>query len=232
MANVFKVLSLLLTYPSVELQQEAPAIKAVLQADKSIGSAQCSLLSALVTDIAAMDIYAAQERYVDLFDRSNARSLHLFEHIHGESRDRGQAMVDLLKMYNDQRFDIGVRELPDYLPLFLEFLSLQSEQEARELLTRILHIVTALHERLQGRKSIYANAFSVMLEMAEGSADQKLVSDILEFPDDDPNDLEALDRVWEEAAVSFGADAATGSNDACSEEQLRTQLRAAKRSAG
>ncbi|MEJ2459788.1 MAG: hypothetical protein P8Y58_17260 [Novosphingobium sp.] len=58
-------------------------------------SGSINLTGALIDDLVTRDLYDAQERYVLLFDRTRKLSLHLFEHVHGESRDRGQAMVDL-----------------------------------------------------------------------------------------------------------------------------------------
>src|SRR5690606_22756321 len=78
------------------------------------------------------DLVDVQARYSELFDKGRALSLLLFEHVHGESRDRGQAMVDLMAQYEAAGFAIGVRELPDYIPLYLEFLATREDLEARE----------------------------------------------------------------------------------------------------
>jgi nitrate reductase molybdenum cofactor assembly chaperone NarJ/NarW len=221
-----KVISLLLSYPTKLLQGAGPEIEQVLAVDRLIDERQRAALQGLASDIAGRDIYDAQEQYVLLFDRTRALSLHLFEHVHGESRDRGQAMVDLMAMYDDHGFEVDARELPDYLPMFLEFLSIVPEAEARELLRQTLHIVVALKERLTKRDSIYANAFGVLEEIAQGQADEVLVNQLAGQPEDDPNDLEALDRIWEEEVVTFGGNAGENS---CGADRLRTQLRAAHR---
>ena len=108
------------------------------------------------------------ERHFDvlLFDRTRSLSLHMFEHVHGESRDRGQAMVDLGQMYERQGFEIDPGEMPDFLPLFLEYLSTQSDAEVHELLGQTLHIVANLRTRLQKRDSIYANAMLALEAIA------------------------------------------------------------------
>ena len=221
-----KVISLLLSYPTGELQQAVPELKAALASDTLIGAREKALLGKLADDIAALDLYDAQERYVYLFDRTRVLSLHLFEHVHGESRDRGQAMVDLMAMYENAGFAVDSRELPDYLPLFLEFLSTQPEDQARELLGQTVHIVSALRERLRKRESIYGNAVRVLEAIARGKADPAVLADILKAPDDDPDDLEALDRIWEEEAVTFGGGATAA---ACGADRIRTQMRAAQR---
>ena len=180
----------------------------------------------LADDIAGLDLYDAQERYVFLFDRTRSLSLHLFEHVHGESRDRGQAMVDLMAMYEKDGFEIDAKELPDYLPMFLEYLSMKPADEASELLGQTAHIIAALRERLKKRKSVYVNAFGVLEALALGKPDAALLAELLEAPEDNPDDLEALDRVWEEEAVTFGGNA--GEN-ACGPDRLQRQIRASHR---
>jgi len=221
-----KVISLMLSYPTAELQAAAPELKAALAQDTLTGEREKRLLSALVDDIAALDLYEAQERYVFLFDRTRSLSLHLFEHVHGESRDRGQAMVDLMAMYDSHGFEVDAKELPDYLPLFLEFLSAVPEDQSRELLGQTVHIASALRERLRKRQSIYASAFRVLEAVARGKADPEVLAEILEEADDDPNDLEALDKIWEEEVVTFGGGMG---NDACGVDRIRTQIRAGQR---
>ncbi len=223
MNRTLKTVSLLLTYPTAELQEAAPDLKAVLAAESTLDERERTLLARLIDDIATLDLYDAQERYVLLFDRTRSLSLHLFEHVHGESRDRGQAMVDLMAMYEADGFAVDVKELPDYLPLFLEYLSMKPADEARELLGQTAHIVTALKERLKKRKSVYVNAFGVLEALALGKPDEKLVRELLETPEDDPSDLEALDRIWEEEAVTFGGNA--GENN-CGPDRLQRQMRA------
>jgi nitrate reductase delta subunit len=221
-----KIISLLLSYPSRKLQEAVPELKAALETDTLAGDREKALLAQLADDIAGLDLYDAQERYVFLFDRTRSLSLHLFEHVHGESRDRGQAMVDLMAMYDSHGFEIDAKELPDYLPLFLEFLSAVPEDQARELLGQTVHIVSALRERLRKRKSIYGNAFRVLEAVARGKADSKILAELLDEPDDDPKDLEALDKIWEEEAVTFGGGPG---NNPCGVDRIRTQIRAGQR---
>lgn len=229
MNTVLKIVSLLLSYPTQELKEAVPAIRAALGEDARLDVRARDRLARLADDIGRLDLYDAQERYVHLFDRTRTLSLHLFEHVHGESRDRGQAMVDLMQMYEAQGLEIDAKELPDYLPLFLEFLSMLPEAEAQDLLGQVAHIVAALKERLRKRRSVYAGAFVALEALAQGAADGKLLRELLDAPEDDPDDLEALDRVWQEEAVTFGGNA--GEN-ACGPDRLRTRMRAASRDAG
>ena len=145
-----------------------------------------------------------QERYVFLFDRTRSLCLHLFEHVHGESRDRGQAMVDLKTLYAKGGLEIGANELPDFLPLFLEYLSTRPADEARALLTEPLSVIVALKERLVKRKTPYAAVFSVLEAMAGREPVTSQLDELRKAPDDDPNDLEALDAAWEDQPVTFG----------------------------
>ena len=154
-----------------------------------------------------------------MFDRSRTLSLHLFEHVHGESRDRGQAMADLLALYEEHGLDMTAGELPDFLPLFLEFLSLLPQEEAKAMLAEPSGILRALTDRLAGRDAGYGAVMAALADLAEAPA--LAVSDI---PEEDPNDLEALDAVWAEAEVQFGPGE---SGDGCSTERLRTRIRAA-----
>jgi nitrate reductase delta subunit len=226
MITVLKTASLLLSYPSEELHKAMPELVAILAKGNNANKPETRLLVELADNVAGADLYDAQARYVHLFDRTRSLSLHLFEHVHGESRDRGQAMVDLMAVYESNGLEIGERELPDYLPLFLEFLATRSDEEAREMLTQTLHIITALGERLKKRKSIYANVFKALEHFVKSKPDQTLVNTILARPEDDPDDLEALDAIWEEEAITFGGNA--GEND-CGPDRLQRQLRASQR---
>jgi len=228
MSNALKIVSILLSYPTAELLAATPELHAAISGDPLTGPREKAWLDALVDDLAGRDLYDAEERYVLLFDRTRTLSLHLFEHVHGESRDRGQAMVDLAQMYESQGLDISAGEMPDFLPLFLEYLSTQSAEEVHNLLGQTLHILSALRARLQKRDSIYANALLVLEAIAGTKADTKAVEELLQLPEHDPNDLKALDAVWNEEAVTFGGGPG---NDACGPDRLRTQLRAAKRPA-
>lgn len=226
MNTSLKVISLLLSYPTGELQNAVPELSAAIDRDPLLRKPDRELLKRLAEDIAGLDLMEAQERYVYLFDRTRTLSLHLFEHVHGESRDRGQAMVDLMKMYEDAGFDIDTRELPDYLPLFLEYLSVIPQREARELLGRTVHIIAALKERLKKRRSVYVNAFGALEAIALGKPDREVLAALLDEPEHDPQDFEALDSIWEEEAVTFGGNA--GENE-CGPDRLQRQLRAHQR---
>jgi nitrate reductase delta subunit len=210
MDRTLKSLSLILSYPTKELQAAASEIGGVLASDTRLTAATRRSLRPIVEALRDGDIYDLEEQYVMLFDRSRTLSLNLFEHVHGESRDRGGAMVSLLETYRDAGFEPATTELPDHLPVLLEFLSTRPNSEAQEILADAAHIFEALNTRLARRESQYDAVFAALLQLAGGEADQEAVAQLLDLPDVDPNDLEALDEVWEESEVLFGPDPNAG----------------------
>lgn len=208
--RTLKALSLVLSYPTRELQQAMPEIGAVLASDTRLTAAARRELRPLVEALAGDDIYDLEERFVLLFDRSRTLSLNLFEHVHGESRDRGGAMVSLVETYREGGFDPVSTELPDHLPVLLEFLSTRPAAEARDILADAAHIFEALATRLTRRESYYAPVFAALVQLSGARSDAEALAGLLEQPDDDPNDLEALDEVWEETEVTFGPDPSAG----------------------
>jgi nitrate reductase delta subunit len=226
MARTFKALSALLSYPSEALQQAAPEIRRVIGEEGLVTGDARLALGPLVSDLAAGDLYDLQEAYVLLFDRSRSLSLHLFEHVHGESRDRGQAMIDLQNLYQANGLQISASELPDYLPLFLEFLSTRPVAEARALLGAAAHVLNALAGRLDKRGSAYAAVFRALVALAQSDGAEAADALLPEEADADPADLAALDAAWEDEPVTFGPEAAPGCKD-----DLIARLRAAKRPA-
>jgi nitrate reductase delta subunit len=226
MRHTVKVLSAVLSYPTAELQAAMPELRAALDAEAALPVRQRERLDRIMDEITDGDLLDLQERYVLLFDRTRSLSLHLFEHVHGESRDRGQAMVDLAAHYEGHGFEIAATELPDYLPLFLEFLSLVPAAEAKGLIGETAHVLQALRMRLKKRKSAYSSVLSAVLALADASAASLQVPDAAGETDDDPNDLAALDAAWAEEEVRFGPSALD-----CGKEGLATRLRAGNRPA-
>lgn len=210
MRLTLRILSVLLRYPDEAVQQAAPALADALALDKQLTAGQRAALQPLIDELATSDLLDLQERYVALFDRGRAVSLHLFEHVHGESRDRGQAMVDLRERYEAQGLEITAKELPDYLPLFLEYLSVLPTDRVREELAQPGLILSALADRLEEKRSPYAASMRVLAELA-GSPGEALEL----APADDPDDLAAVDAAWEEEQVRFDAPAAPASTPTC-----------------
>ncbi|MBN8981216.1 MAG: nitrate reductase molybdenum cofactor assembly chaperone [Rhizobiales bacterium] len=225
--KTFKILSALLSYPTEELIEASREFPEILDREAMVPAHLRSPLDRLIGEIANGEIYDLQERYGLLFDRSKTLALHLFEHVHGESRDRGQAMVDLKTLYENEGFYISANELPDYIPLFLEFLSTQPVEASRELLGQPSHILAALAGRLEQRQSNYRAVFDALVAIASAAPDRTAVDALLTEADADPVDYQALDRAWEEEEVRFGPGAQ--GQGACGQEGLIAKLRHVRR---
>ncbi len=200
--KLLKLLRTLLDYPREELWQHREELLAASD-DPVLEPARREALRAFVAALLDCEPMQAQERWLSLFDRGRSMSLLLFEHIHGESRDRGQAMVDLIETYRRAGLELDQRELPDYLPLLLEFLASQPQQEAREWLSHLAHILELLAARALERGSPYALLFELLVEFGGGRLELGPIRERVarEGRDDTP---EAMDAVWEEEAVRFG----------------------------
>lgn len=203
MILLFKSFSVLLSYPTEKMREALPEIAEVVRTSRLVAPRERDALFALIGDIGRGDQLAAEERYVDLFDRGRALSLHLFEHLHGESRDRGSAMVELKQLYAAAGYDLTASELPDYLPVVLEYLSLRELPEAREMLADCAHILKSITRSLIGRRSHYAAVLQALLVIAgESAIDASTVPAVKER-------REALDRDWTEQPA-FGEPAPAG----------------------
>lgn len=197
-----RAISRLMAYPTEELKAALPEIRDVLKADGILDAEQVSRLVRFVDELDEYSVLAQQERYVALFDRGRALSLHLFEHVHGESRDRGQAMVDLMELYQANGLYLDAHELPDYLPLMLEFLSTRPREEIDALLGDAMGVIVLLGARLRERDSGYHVLFDALEAIAgshEGAAELRRTA-ATEGPDDT---IERMDEIWEEEQVTF-----------------------------
>jgi len=226
MTRTLKVMSALLSYPTVGMQAAIPEFAEAIDREALLPAAIRRQLDLLLNEIATGDLYDLQERYVLLFDRTRSLSLHLFEHVHGESRDRGQAMIDLKALYENGGLEIDAAELPDFVPLFLEFLSTRPRPEAYDLLSQPGHVLAALAERLRKRQSTYEAVFRSLVQLAASKPKADVVSALLAEPDPDANDLAALDAAWEDEPVSFGPNASNSCKDT-----LIDKIRAGRRPA-
>lgn len=188
-----RVLARLLAYPDAALRSDLPDLRAALHAERSVPAARVAELNALMDTLERGDQLDMQAHYVELFDRGHATSLHLFEHVHGDSRDRGPAMIDLTQTYEKAGLYLAPGELPDYLPVVLEFVSTQPPREARAFLGEMAHIFNAIFNALQQRQSAYASVLGALLELSgEKAHPVKVVPD------------EAIDASWEEPVVFDG----------------------------
>jgi nitrate reductase delta subunit len=207
--RLLKVISLLLSYPSQELIDDRAALERVVTEDPALSDPVKQQLLGFIAQLLSRYYLDAQEDYIFTFDKGRYTSLLLFEHVHGESRDRGQAMVEMINVYKEHGYEISARELPDFIPLFLEFLSCCEPAMALEWLDEINHILTLLEERLLQRDSPYAVLFTVLLSLVTAVDNRSEI--VKQVAAEEPDDtMEAIDKVWEEEVVRFGADTASG----------------------
>ena len=188
-----RVLARLLAYPDAELREFLPAMRDVLHSEAAVTNSRLDELDALIEWLMATEALETEANYVQLFDHGRATSLHLFEHVHGDSRDRGPAMIDLGQTYDKAGLYLAPDELPDYLPAVLEFVSTQPPAEAKAFLGEMAHIFNAIFSALQQRQSPYASIIGALLELAGEKAQAvKLAPE------------EPLDAAWEEPIVFDG----------------------------
>ena len=162
--SIYTLLATFLDYPEPELLDAMQEIGQELEAFPESVQDTLQPLLALLKEHPLIEL---QENYVATFDRNPAHSLHLFEHVHGESRDRGQAMVDLLDEYRRLGLEMATNELPDHVPLFLEVLGNIDPEQARGLLDEAIHVLAALGDRLARNESPYAGIFTVLRSMTD-----------------------------------------------------------------
>ena len=193
-----RVLARLLGYPDAELRSFLPEMRRTLRDERAFSESRLKELEALIDALAAAEPLDAEAAYVQLFDRGRATSLHLFEHVHGESRERGPALIDLAQTYARAGLHLAPGELPDYLPVVLEFVSTQPPREARAFLGEMAHLLNALFGALQQRATGYASVIGALLELAGEKAQP------VEIPPEEP-----LDATWSEPPA-FGGCASHG----------------------
>ena len=214
--KTLKLLAALLSYPSAELVAALPEIARCLGEDRSLHRGTQDALAGLLAEFKREDLLDLQERYVAQFDSGRSTSLHLFEHVHGDSRDRGQAMVDLNALYRRSGFVLAVNELPDFLPALLEFLSNRPAQEAHELLDDCTHILRAVGERLMSGGSPYAAVFAALLDLHGEAPLQAAKRAAPKEP--------TLDEEWAEVPVEFGPPSLSNSAKPQGTQQSRPQF--------
>lgn len=203
--KTYRALGALLTYPTEALVEGLSEIVEALDNERMLSKAHVDALRELCVKLEGQDLMDLQDGYVRLFDRTRSMSLHLYEHLYGEARERGQAMVRLQTLYKFHGFSHTGSELPDFLPLFAEFLSLMPDRTARTILSDAAPVIEALRLRATEKETPYAAVFSALVSLASKSVDREALAEIMRGGGRDDDSLEAMDRDWEEAPVTFGA---------------------------
>jgi nitrate reductase delta subunit len=196
MSKSLRVLAALLAYPDAQLCGHLPEMRELLRAEAAVSPSRRAEIEVLMETLQRADPLETEAAYVEMFDRGRATSLHLFEHVHGDSRDRGPAMIDLGETYAKAGLILTSAELPDYLPAVLEFVSTQPPREARAFLAEIVHILNAVFGALHKRDSAYASVLGALIELA-GEKAQPV----------EPRAEEPLDESWAEPVVFDGCSA-------------------------
>ena len=196
MGKSLRVLAALLAYPMRRCVRHLPEMRDLLADEGAVSQPRRVELDALLDTLQRGDPLETEAAYVELFDRGRATSLHLFEHVHGDSRDRGPAMIDLCRTYEAAGLFLAPAELPDYLPVLLEFASTQPPREARAFLGEIARILNVLFGALCKRQSAHASVLGALIELA-GERAQSV----------EPAADEPLDDSWAEPPVFDGCSA-------------------------
>jgi nitrate reductase delta subunit len=207
---VLRALGALLTYPSPELLAALAEIRAVLAGSPLLDSVRRERLETLIAELSDSEPLELEQRYVSLFDTGRSTCLWLFEHVHGESRERGQAMVDLRGVYERAGFQLIGNELPDYLPAVLEYLSCRELPEVRDMLADCAHILRKIGERLATGGSHYAAVFDALLVIAaQPTFDLPVVA---AREPASAVDMARVDEEWMDAPAFAGGQQGTATN--------------------
>ncbi len=223
--SIYKILSALLAYPesalvnnisNIRQQYFAKNISEKSHEDEKVKSHselhfEYAELDELFKFLSSSDLIELQEYYVQNFDRTPTHSLYLFEHLHGEDRARGQAMVDLLDEYKKEGLDMIYNELPDYLPLFLEFLSVCDVKKSTDLLSEAIHVIAYIGNNLKSANSVYAGVFEVLQKLSPVAAQPLKVAPIRDMDEALETFGPGIDGV-EPLVNSAGCGFATASN--------------------
>lgn len=193
MIKTYKILSLLLSYPEEELQEFLPEALRELSDENMLKEQQMTGVNEFAQHFSKYDLIEWQAEYVQLFDTGRSVSLYLFEHLKGDSKDRGQAMVDLIEEYRKQGMDLTSDELPDYLPVMLEFLSSLGPEEASGMLSGAVNVINLIHQRLSAKENIYRHLTGAVISLS--SKAPEVPSELLSPAETDPEDP---DRDYEE----------------------------------
>ena len=213
MSLTLRVLARLLGYPDAELRAHLGELRDALRHEAALPPARLAEVEALLDRIAQQSAIDAEADYVQLFDSGRRTSLHLFEHVHGDSRDRGPAMIDLAQTFEKAGLYLAEGQMPDHLPVVLEFASTQPPREASAFLAEMVHILNVIFSALEQRRSRYASVLGALIELAGDKAAP------VTLPDEVP-----LDEAWAEP-VAFDGCSTAGQSRPDQPQPIRIQRR-------
>lgn len=195
-----RALAYLLRYPNATFRAHAQELAEAIKNESALSETRTQELVRLIQRLRTRPALEIESEYVDIFDRGRRTSLLMFEHVHGDSRDRGPAMVDLIQTYEKAGLLLDPDELPDYLPVILEFASTQPAREAQEFLGEMAHISRAIFTALLERESEYASVLAAIIELSGEKAERVTI-----------HEEQAIDESWAEPEV-FGGCSTEGQN--------------------
>lgn len=214
-----RALAMVFDYPVEALQMHSAELSRLLEPLQADQQCRGRTLSALLQHLRDADLMDLQAEYVDTFDRGRTTSLNLFEHVHGDSRDRGQAMVDLMAQYSEVGLELQTNQLPDYLPVYLEYCSVLDPSAACGALQEIALLLANLTAALDRRESPWVAAGAVLSTLAgepdwRGAVEREAAARAPQSPTPGPRNIQreglpedwtpaALDAAWAEEPVNF-----------------------------
>lgn len=164
--NPLKLVSLLLQYPEPEAVDEITALDPA--GIGPVSAAQREALTGFLAWYSSQSVDQLRRSYVDNFDFDRRRSLHLTYQLHGDSRQRGLALLKIKNVYRDGGLVPDEGELPDYLPLMLEFAALTPGSAGGDLLDQHRESIELIHAGLVGEESPWAVLFDVIRDGMPG----------------------------------------------------------------
>lgn len=166
--QIYKILSLLLEYPDLELLDNLPEIRALSDKSADLDAAEKAAMRKFFDYLASKPLIDLQSDYVKTFDFTPEHSLHLTHHMFDDDsdRNRGPALIDLGEMFKEYGVKTVTNELPDYLPLILEFVAYLDENEATVFLSDAGKVLSLLADNLAKAESPYAAPLSIVKSRA------------------------------------------------------------------
>jgi len=220
MSLTLRVLARLLSYPDDALRGHLAELRQALRHEAALQSVRLAEVEGLIDSLGAQSAIDAEADYVQLFDTGRRTSLHLFEHVHGDSRDRGPAMIDLAQTFEAAGLYLAEGEMPDHLPVVLEYASTQPPREAQAFLAEMAHIFNVIFSALDQRRSRYASVLGALIELAGETCAP------VNVPDEAP-----IDESWAEPAAFDGCSSA-GQSRPGQPQPIQIQRKAAGTAAG
>ncbi|MBI2383380.1 MAG: nitrate reductase molybdenum cofactor assembly chaperone [Gammaproteobacteria bacterium] len=155
-ASVYAVAARLLDYPTEELKGNLAHAAARVEQDRDLDPVERERLLGAIAWMQRQDLLDLQAEYTQTFDLTPEHSLHLTHHTFGDSRERGPALAELAEHYKALGLQAVDGELPDYLPLMLEYAARLDPVEAEVFLRDAAAIVGTIATRLEQADNPYA----------------------------------------------------------------------------